>query len=104
MKYINSKYIFIFLIIIYNYAYVFPYMAEIDPQSKMTVISNLKYLRTLEISEYKGQIFKKPKLSIVIPILNGENYIKPLVSSIQLQTMKEIEIIFVDDFSTDDTY
>ena len=104
MKYIHSKYIFIFLIIIYNYGYVFPYMAEIDPQSKMTVISNLKYLRTLEISEYKGQIFKKPKLSIVIPILNGEDYIKPLVSSIQLQTMKEIEIVFVDDFSTDDTY
>ena len=79
-------------------------MAEIDPQSKMTVLSNLKFLRTLKISKYSGPITKKPKLSIVIPIFNGEDYIEPLVSSIQLQSMKEIEIVFVDDYSQDDTY
>jgi hypothetical protein len=49
MKYIYSKYIFILLILIYNYAYVFPYIAEIDPQSEMTFLSNIKYLRALEI-------------------------------------------------------
>ena len=104
MKILFSKYIFLFFIIIYNFTYVMLYMAEIDPQSKMTVLTNLKYLRNLEISEYKGAISKKPKLSIIIPIFNGEDYISPLVSSIQLQSMKEIEIVFVDDFSQDDTY
>ena len=104
MNSLLSKYIFIFFIIISNFTYVIPYMAEIDPKSKRTIIENLKYLRNMEISEYKGVVSKKPKLSIVIPILNGEDYISPLVSSIQLQTMKEIEIVFVDDFSEDDTY
>jgi glycosyltransferase involved in cell wall biosynthesis len=104
MNSLLSKYIFIFFIIISNFTYVIPYMAEIDPKSKRTIIENLQYLRNMEISEYKGVVSKKPKLSIVIPILNGEDYISPLVSSIQLQTMKEIEIVFVDDFSEDDTY
>ena len=104
MNIVVSKYIFLFFIIIYNFTCVTPYMAEIDHQSKTTVLTNLKYLRNLKISEYQGSISKKPKLSIIIPIFNGEDYISPLISSIQLQTMKEIEIVFVDDFSQDDTY
>ena len=104
MNSLLSKYNFIFFVIISNFTYVIPYMTEIDPQSKKTVLENLKYLRTVEISEYKGAVSKKPKLSIVIPIFNGEDYISPLVSSIQFQTMKEIEIVFVEDFSEDDTY
>ena len=79
-------------------------MAEIDAQSKLAVLSNLKLLRNLQISEYHGPILKKPKLSIIIPIYNGEDYISPLVSSIQLQSLKQIEIVFVDDFSEDETY
>jgi glycosyltransferase involved in cell wall biosynthesis len=102
-EYIN----YIWLLFIFFYiklTYVVSVMAEIDPQSKIAVISNLKHLRNIEISYYNGPIVKNPKLSIVIPIFNGEEYIKPLVSSIQLQTMKELQIVFVDDYSTDDTY
>ena len=79
-------------------------MAEIDNKSKLSVLSNLKLLRNLQISEYYGSISKKPKLSIIIPIYNGEDYISPLVSSIQIQSLKQIEIVFVDDFSQDETY
>lgn len=102
-EYINYIWL-LFIFFNIKLTYVVSVMAEIDPQSKIAVISNLKHLRNIEISYYNGPIVKKPKLSIVIPIFNGEEYIKPLVSSIQLQTMKELQIVFVDDYSTDDTY
>ena len=48
--------------------------------------------------------FKKishPKVSLVIALYNKEKYLLRLLRSIQNQYFKEIEIIFVDDFSTD---
>ena len=44
---------------------------------------------------------ENPKLSIILPVYNRENYILRVLRSIQNQFVKEIEIIFVDDFSTD---
>ena len=41
------------------------------------------------------------KVSIVVPVYNVEKYIKECVESCQAQTLKEIEIICVDDGSTD---
>ena len=52
-----------------------------------------------EIPKYDRKL--KPKLSIVIPIFNKENYIKNIIWSIQYQSLKELEIIFIDDKSTD---
>ena len=43
----------------------------------------------------------KPKVSIVIPVYNGEKYVRNVVRSIQIQSLKELEIIFVDDKTTD---
>lgn len=44
---------------------------------------------------------KEIKVSIVVPIYNVEHYVAECVRSCQTQTMKEIEIICVDDGSTD---
>ena len=44
---------------------------------------------------------KNPKLSIIIPIHNKETYINRMLRSIQNQNLKEIEIIFIDDYSKD---
>ena len=43
----------------------------------------------------------KPKVSVVVPIYNVERYLKECVDSILNQTLKEIEVILVDDGSPD---
>ena len=42
-----------------------------------------------------------PKVSIVVPVYNVEQYLRQCLDSIVMQTMKDIEIICVDDGSTD---
>ena len=42
-----------------------------------------------------------PKVTVVVPIYNVEKYLRQCLDSIVNQTLKDIEIIFVDDGSTD---
>ncbi|MBQ7202008.1 glycosyltransferase [Candidatus Saccharibacteria bacterium] len=44
-----------------------------------------------------------PKVTIVIPVYNGENYVKYALDSAVNQTYKNLEILVVDDGSTDGT-
>lgn len=44
------------------------------------------------------------KVSVILPVYNVEKYIDECIKSIIGQTLKEIEIIFVDDGSTDGSY
>ena len=44
-----------------------------------------------------------PKVSIIIPTYNSALYLEKCANSLIKQTLKEIEIIFVDDGSTDET-
>ena len=44
-----------------------------------------------------------PKISIVISIYNRENYVKSTIRSIQNQNLKEIEILYIDDYSSDNS-
>ena len=46
---------------------------------------------------------KSPKLSIIIPVYNVEKYIKHCLDSIKAQTMKDFEIIVVNDGATDNS-
>ena len=43
------------------------------------------------------------KLSIIVPIYNAQNHLKKCIESIINQTEKDIEIILIDDGSTDDS-
>lgn len=44
-----------------------------------------------------------PAISVIVPVYNGEKYIEDCVRNIRNQTLKDVEIIFVDDGSTDGT-
>ena len=53
----------------------------------------------------KNDFYKRenPKVSIIITVYNQENYLKIIYTYIQRQTLKDIEIVFVDDASTDNS-
>ena len=46
-------------------------------------------------------IFKTPKVSVIIPVYNTEKYLEECLNSVENQTLKDIEIICVNDGSTD---
>ncbi|MBE6444180.1 MAG: glycosyltransferase family 2 protein [Alphaproteobacteria bacterium] len=46
---------------------------------------------------------KQPKISIIIPVYNTEKYLRQCLTSVVNQTLKDIEIICVNDGSTDNS-
>lgn len=44
-----------------------------------------------------------PKVSVIMPVYNGEKYLRPAIESILQQTESDFEFIIIDDGSTDST-
>ncbi|PPS21321.1 glycosyltransferase family 2 protein [Brachyspira murdochii] len=44
------------------------------------------------------------KISVIIPVYNVESYLRECLDSVINQTLKDIEIICIDDNSTDNSY
>lgn len=42
-----------------------------------------------------------PLVSVIVPVYNAERFLRPCLDSIKIQTLKSIEVICVDDGSTD---
>ena len=57
--------------------------------------------KNIEIKKYKK--IKNPKVSIISPVFNREKYLLRFIKSIYYQNFYDIEIIFIDDCSTDNS-
>lgn len=44
-----------------------------------------------------------PAISVILPVYNGENYLRFAIESVLAQTLRDFELIVVDDGSTDST-
>ena len=67
---------------------------------------NVNYLyfiknKPIIINKYRRN--KKPKVSIISPIYNREKYIPKFLNIIQSQSFLQLEIIFIDDCSKDNS-
>ena len=55
------------------------------------------------INNNKYKLIRAPKVSVIIPLYNCQETIIPAIRSIQYQNMTQIEIILINDFSSDNT-
>ena len=62
-------------------------------------MNNLIYFK----QEYLPKYFKENLLSIIMPVFNGERFLSDAIESLLNQTYKNIEIIILDNISTDKT-
>lgn len=44
-----------------------------------------------------------PKVSVIVPVYNAESYLVRCIDSLLSQTLKDIELIFINDCSTDNS-
>ena len=45
----------------------------------------------------------RPKISVIVPIYNAELYLEQCIESVLNQTLRDIELLLIDDGSTDNT-
>ncbi|MBD8793240.1 glycosyltransferase [Pseudomonas syringae] len=80
--------------------------AVFEEAGLLTIVKNKESL-PLSIDNLKGSringILSQYKASVIIPAYNAADYIETAINSIVNQTWKNIEIIVVDDASTDNT-
>lgn len=58
---------------------------------------------SIEQEAFKRTISQRPLVSIVVPVYNAEKYIRPCLERLSQQPLKNIEIICVNDGSTDNS-
>ena len=65
------------------------------------IILTFFYLNDINFFNKTTLKIMQPKLSVIMPVFNGEKYINYSLSSVLNQKMKDIEIIIIDDNSKD---
>ena len=74
--------------------------------NKSSIKKKIKYYKHFKISFNNQADFikrEKPKISLIIAVYNQENFLRYCYASIQKQELKDIEIIFIDDASKDNS-
>lgn len=84
-------------------------MADILIASTKYEDEMLKTVHLLFSDEYPVKTYRElllqreTKVSVIVPVYNGENYLKRCISSLLKQTYENIEIIIINDGSTDNS-
>ena len=71
-----------------------------------SICENLIRAFPKNLTKHYKQFIKKnniPKVSVVLPVYNVAPYLDRCISSLLVQTLKDVEFIFVDDCSTDNS-
>lgn len=58
----------------------------------------------MNMTKYSNNVINDVDVSIIVPVYNSEKTIKECFNSLEKQTLKNIEIIYIDDGSTDNSY
>ncbi len=56
-----------------------------------------------QLSDSRQQLPSAPLVSVILPVYNGERYLRESIESILTQTFRDYELVIVDDGSTDAT-
>ena len=97
-------YIIIFLICLIFIRYKSKLIMKISPIDDMEKLELYLNFCNSNISRFKYfGLIKFPKVSIISPIFNRGEYLLRFLKSIQNQYFNDIEIILIDDFSSDNT-
>lgn len=75
---------------------------KLSPIKKKINFILFLYFSIIKFNEQFNYI-KKPKVSVFLPIYNKQLYLKRSIRSIQVQTLKNLEIVAVNDFSFDNS-
>ena len=123
---INRFKLFFLILFLYKHFYIFyRYIQRTLFDNKSFIITsqpiywkNNRYININKINEeiknYENISFnfekeenlykrEKPKVSLIIPVYNQQQFIRRIYSNIVNQNLKDIEIVFIDDFSMDNS-
>ena len=77
--------------------------SSILDSNELKEINNFINKNKLNNPDEISKKFENPKISIIMPIYNGEKYLEKSLLSIYNQYFKEIEVIIINDYSNDKT-
>ena len=77
--------------------------SSILDSNELKEINNFINKNKLNNPDEISKKYENPKISIIMLIYNGEKYLEKSLLSIYNQDFKEIEVIIIDDYSTDKT-
>ncbi len=79
------------------------YLAEFPASDTALGIVGKNLRGELLLYEYLNEGKPAKKVSVIVPVYNGENQFRGCIGNLVHQTLEDVEIIFVDDCSTDNS-
>lgn len=95
------------LVEIFHYFYIWYTIYHLPgqkgPAEIEDVLSYIETNRPYPLPPTKAELAAPPKVSVVVPVYGVEKYLEQCINSIQRQTLREIEIIPINDASPDNS-